>query len=81
MRLIIEIDLPDGSTPLDNALIKEEYMAVVRDRLVLGSIMKALDMMAYMKNIGKSEEEIKKVTDIYEYQADLFEAMRMRFEE
>ncbi len=80
MKLIVEIDLPNGATPLDTAAIQEEYMSLVRERLVVGTHKQSLDMIRYMSKLGKTDEEIKRLTDIYEYQADLFDAMRMRIE-
>lgn len=77
----MEIDFPDGATPRDTAAIKEEYMSLVRERLVNGTIQRSLDMIVYMGKLGKTQEEIKKLTDIYAYQADLFDTMRMRIED
>lgn len=81
MKLVIELDLPKGATPLDDAAIREEYPSLIRELLVGGTQMKALRMAAYMGKIGQSQEEINKVINIYEYQADLFDTIRMRIED
>lgn len=80
MKLVIELDLPKGATPLDDAAIREEYPSLVRELLVGGTQMKALRMTAYMGKIGQSQEEINKVINVYEYQANLFDTIRMRIE-